>query len=139
VSERPAIPRPLPRPGHYTDTAPFWAAARQHRLLIQYCTDTGRPQWFPRSAGLTTGRRHVEWREASGQGTVYSWTVANRAWPGHEGRVPYICALVELDEGVRMLVNLLNTVPGTVRIGMPVKVCWERLADGIEFPAFEPA
>jgi len=139
MSERPPIPRPLPPPDRYTRTSPFWEAAKDHRLLIQYCTDTGRPQWFPRSVSLATGRRNLEWREASGRGRVYSWTVANRAWPGHESRVPYLVALVELDEGVRMLANLLNTDPGSVRIGMPVKVCWERLSEDIEYPAFEPA
>jgi uncharacterized OB-fold protein len=139
VTERPPTRRPLPRPDHYTQTAPFWAAAKDHRLLIQYCVDTGQPQWFPRSASLVTGRRNLEWRPVSGRGTVYSWTVARRGWPGHENRVPYVCALVELDEGVRMLANLLNVEPDGVRIGMPVAVCWERLSDEFEYPAFEPA
>lgn len=139
MSEARKIPRPLPRPNAYIDTQPFWDAARQGRLLIQYCKDTGRPQWFPRPVSLATGRRNLEWREVSGRGTVYSFTVTNSAWPGHEDRVPYVCALIELEEGVRILANLLNVKPEDARIGMPVKLCWERLSEEISYPAFEPA
>ena len=134
-------PRPFPRLNHYTDTQPFWDATKEHRLLIQYCRETGRPQWFPRSASLATGRRDLEWREVSGRGTVYSFTIARKPWPGHEDRVPYICALVELEEGVRMLANLVRVEPGDVRIGAPVRVAWETLSDGdstVEYPVFEP-
>ena len=53
--------------------------------------------------------------------------------------MPFICALVELDEGVRMLVNLFNCKQENVKIGMPVKLCWEKLSEEINYPAFEPA
>lgn len=132
-------PRPLPRVNVYMNTKPFWDAARQGKLLIQYCKDTGRPQFLPRPVSLATGRRNLEWREASGRGKVYSWTVTYSAWPGHEDRVPYVCALVELDEGVRMLANLAHCKFEDISIGMPVKVCWERLSEEINYPAFEPA
>ena len=132
------IPRPLPRVNAYMDTRPFWQAANNGKLLIQYCKESGKPQWYPRPVSLATGRRNLEWREVSGRGKVYSWTVTYSAWPGHEDRVPYICALVELDEGVRMLANLLNVKGEDVKIGMPVQLCWERLSDEINYPAFEP-
>jgi hypothetical protein len=70
---------------------------------------------------------------------VYSFTNTFSAWPGHEDRVPYLCALVELDEGVRVLANLLNVKAADVKIGMQVKVCWEKLSEDISYPAFEPA
>lgn len=133
------IPRPLPRVNVYMNTKPFWEAAREGALVIQYCRETGRPQFFPRPVSLATGKRNLEWREVSGNGKVYSWTTTYSAWPGHEDRVPYICALVELDEGVRMLVNLLNCRSNDVKIGMKVRLCWEKLADDINYPAFEPA
>jgi len=132
-------PRPLPRVNHYMHTKPFWEAAKDGRLLIQYCKDTGKPQYFPRPVSLATGRRNVEWREVSGRGKVYSWTVTFSAWPGHEDRVPYVCAQVELDEGVRILANLMNCKKEDIKIGMPVKVCWEKLSEEINYPAFEPA
>ena len=133
------IPRPLPRVNIYMNTKPFWDAAKEGKLVIQYCKDTGKPQFFPRPVSLATGKRNLEWREVSGRGKVYSWTTTYSPWPGHEDRVPYICALVELDEGVRMLVNLLNCRSEDVAIGMPVKLCWEKLSEDINYPAFEPA
>jgi uncharacterized OB-fold protein len=131
------IPRPLPRVNVYMNTKPFWDAAKEGKLVIQYCQDTGKPQFFPRPVSLATGKRNLEWRQVSGRGKVYSFTTTYSAWPGHEDRVPYICALVELDEGVRMLVNLLNCNSEEVEIGMPVKLCWEKLSEDINYPAFE--
>lgn len=133
------IPRPQPRVGAYMDTQPYWDAAKNGKLVIQYCRDTGKPQFFPRPVSMANGRRNLEWREVSGRGTVYSFTNTFSAWPGHEERVPYLCALVELEEGVRMLVNLLNVNAQDVRIGMPVKLCFEALSPDIRLPAFEPA
>jgi uncharacterized OB-fold protein len=138
-AEAKKIPRPLPRPNHYMQTQPFWEKTKEGKLVLQYCRDTGKAQWFPRPVSLYTGRRNLEWREASGRGTVYSFTNTFSAWPGHEDRVPYLCALVELEEGVRMLCNLLNVKAENVKIGMKVKLCWEKLPDGTNYPAFEPA
>lgn len=133
------LARPLPKPGTYMDTQPYWDAARNGKLVIQYCRDTGKPQFFPRPVSLATGRRNLEWREVSGRGTVYSYTSTFNAWPGHEDRVPYLCALVDLEEGVRMMVNLLNVNAADVKIGMPVKVCFEKLSEDLSLPQFEPA
>lgn len=132
------IPRPLPRPNSYMNTQPFWEAAKNGKLVIQFCKDTGLPQFFPRPVSLANGRRNLEWREVSGKGTVYSYTNTYSAWPGHEDRVPYLVALVELAEGVRIMCNLLNVKADAVTIGMPVKLCWEKLSEDINFPAFEP-
>jgi uncharacterized OB-fold protein len=137
VTKKPS--RPLPRPNAYMDTQPFWDGAAKKKLMVQFCRDTGRPQFFPRPVSLATGRRNTEWREVSGRGSVYTFTNTFNGWPGHEERVPYLCALVELEEGVRILANLYNVKPEDVRIGMPVKVFWEELADGTNYPAFEPA
>lgn len=131
--------RPLPRADIYAKTTPFWEAAHQNRFVLQFCKDTGRAQWFPRSGSVYTGRRNLEWRESAGRGTIYSWTLSVAPWPGHEDRTPYLCAYVELDEGVRILANLYNVKPDDVKIGMPVKLMWERLSDKYNYPAFEPA
>jgi uncharacterized OB-fold protein len=131
--------RPLPKVGSYIDTREFWEGAKQGKLMLQYCTETKRFQHFPRPVSLYTGRDTVEWRESSGRGKVYSWTVTRSPWPGHEARVPYICAYVELDEGVRFLCNLVDCDEHQVRIGMPVKVRWDRLSDDLAFPDFAPA
>lgn len=133
------IPRPIPTPNAYMNTAPFWEAARQRKLLIQQCPRTGRFQFFPRPGSVFTGRRDAVWTEVSGNGTLYSWTVTQSPWPGHEDRVPYVCALVELPEGVRVLCNIFNARTEDLRIGMPVKLYWEELEDGTLYPAFQPA
>lgn len=138
-SEPKKIVRPLPRPDIYAKTTPFWEAANQGKLMLQYCNDTAKFQWFPRSGSVHSGKRNIEWREASGTGVVYSYTVSVAPWPGHEDRGAYICAYVELPEGVRILVNLFNVTPGEVKIGMPVKLMFERLSDKFNYPAFEPA
>lgn len=130
--------RPLPKIGSYIDTKEFWDGARRGKLMLQFCTETKRFQHFPRPVSLFTGRKTIEWREASGYGTVYSWTVTRSPWPGHEQRVPYICAYVELDEGVRFLCNLVDCDENEVEIGMPVEVRWDRLTDAITFPDFAP-
>ncbi len=130
--------RPLPRANAYVDTRPFWEAANQGKLMLQYCPIAKRHQHFPRPVSLYTGRRDLEWREASGRGTLYSWTTTFSPWPGHEERVPYICALVDLEEGVRMLANLYNCRAEALRVGAPVRLIWERLSQDYNYPAFEP-
>ncbi len=130
--------RPLPKVGLYIDTREFWEGAKQGRLMLQYCTETKKFQHFPRPVSLYTGKNTVEWRESSGRGKVYSWTVTRSPWPGHEARVPYICAYVELEEGVRFLCNLVDCDEHQVRIGMPVMVRWDRLSDDLAFPDFAP-
>ncbi len=131
------VARPVPRADAYMDTKPFWEAAKNGKLVIQYCKDTGQPQFFPRPVSMANGKRNLEWREVSGLGKVYSFTNTFIPWPGHEARVPYLCALVELEEGVRILCNLYNVKAEDVKIDMPVKLCWEKLSDDINYPAFE--
>ncbi len=133
------IPRPIPRPNTYMNTQPFWDAAKNGKLVIQYCKDTGKPQFFPRPVSMANGKRNLEWREVSGRGKVYSFTNTFSAWPGHEDRVPYLVALVELEEGVRILANLFNVKAEDVKIDMPVKLYWEKLSEDINYPAFQPA
>lgn len=131
--------RPLPKPDIYTETAPFWQAAKDGKLMVQYCTDSGRHQWLPRPVSIYTGKQNLEWREVSGDGTLYSFTRANVPWPGHQDRVPYLCGIVELDEGVRMVSNLINCEYEDLEVGMKVKLAWETLNEEFEFPVFEPA
>lgn len=126
------------KPNGYTDTTPFWDAARDGRLLVQFDRETDQPQWFPRSLSLSTGRRQLDWREVTGDGALYSWTVTRSAWPGHEHRVPYVCALVDLDEGVRVLADLVDADPDSLAVGQPVRLVWQELADGVRYPAFAP-
>lgn len=131
--------RPIPRPNSYIHSEPFWAAAREGRLVLQYCRDTKQFQHYPRPVSMYSGKRNLEWRQVSGRGKVYASTITRVPMPGFEERGPYVVATVELDEGVRMVCNILNCPPEQVKIGMPVRLCWETLSDTISYPAFEPA
>ena len=128
--------RPIPRPSDFS--RPFWEATKERKLLLQYCRDTGRYQFFGRPVSLFTGRRNLEWREASGKGKVYTFTVVHQphtsAWNAH---VPYIIGSIELDEGVRIMAHLVNCAPEAVTIGMRLRLTWSPRGE-FNLPAFEP-
>jgi uncharacterized protein len=132
-----AKPRRLPAENLYVDSSAFWQGTRESKLMLQYCTDSQRFQHFPRPISLSTGTRKLEWRAVSGKGTVYAVTALRTPGLGADGRLPCVLALVDLQEGVRILANLLHCAPGEVRIGDPVQLTWDELADG-RYPAFEP-
>lgn len=119
-------------------TKPFWDAAKQKKLLIQYDPDSRSYQWWPRALSVKTGKMNLEWREVSGNGTLYSYTVTHVPATGFEDRVPYLVGLVELDEGVRIISNLTGVTEANVRIGMPLRVTWEQLTEDINLFSFEP-
>lgn len=129
-------PRPLPKPTPTTQA--FWDGAKKGKLMLQYDPVKRKYQFWPRANSVRTGRRNLQWRETSGKGELYSYTVTHVPTPGFEDRVPYVIGLIELDEGVRIIANMLNVTPDDVEIGMRVKVAWEKLSDDITYFAFEP-
>lgn len=119
---------------------PFWDATREERLLIPYSTETGEPFWYPREVAVDDLGGGYEWREATGDGTVYAVSVQHRAGPGRdEGEGPYAVALVDLAEGVRIMSNVVGCEPDDVEVGMAVRVTWHDLSDGRKLPLFRPA
>jgi uncharacterized protein len=133
-----------PRPGRMeppvTETsAPFWEATKEHRLILQWCTECDRAIFFPRDNCPRCLSSALEWRPASGNGVVASVTVETSAPnPGIAGGQPYAVALVDLDEGVRLLSNVVGCPPGDVAIGQAVQITWAPLSDGRNLPLFEP-
>src|SRR5882762_11811651 len=118
---------------------PFWEATRDRRLLLQWCKTCEQAIHYPREVCPTCLGDELEWRESPGQGEIYAFNVMHR--PGNRGmadRVPYVIALVTLDEGVRMVTNIIGK-PESLRVGARVKVAWEELSDGRNLPQFEPA
>ena len=136
---QPSSNRPTPKESQFVDTRPFWAGVRAGKLVLQYCRDSGRFQHYPHPVSIYTGRRNLEWREVSGKGTIYSWTIVRVPGPGLEGRLPLAVALVQLDEGVRIIGNILDRKPEEVRIGQRVALAWDKLDDGTPYPAFKIA
>lgn len=111
-----------PYPEADGETGPFWDGIAEGRLRIQRCGACGRHVLYPRSVCpfCTTGG--LEWVDASGRGTVHSFTVVHLAAPGFEGEAPYAVVLVDLAEGPRLMTRLLGVDAHDVRIGMAVEL-----------------
>jgi len=123
----------------YNFSRPFWDASRQKKLVVQYCRRTGKYQHYPRPTSIFTGRRSdIEWREVSGKGEVYSWTIARRGPPPFHGHEPYLVVSVTLDVGVNLIANMVHCGADEIRIGMRVVPFWVPLEDGTHLLMFEP-
>lgn len=120
--------------------APFWEATRHHRLVLQWCVTCERAIFYPREVCPGCLGTDLEWRPASGDGTVYAVTVEHRPQnPAMRELAPYTVALVDLDEGVRMLSSVVGVDPESVTVGQRVHVTWEPLSDGRNLPLFAPS
>ncbi len=118
---------------------PFWEATRQRRLVLQHCGSCERAVWYPRVMCPHCGHADLEWREAAGRGVVYAVSVQYRAaHPGLADRVPYAVALVDLDEGVRMMTSVVGCAAEDVHVGQRVRPAWEPLTDGRHLLLHEP-
>lgn len=130
--------RPLPQP---TDTtAPYWSAAKEGKLLYQYCMACEHWQFFPRAFCVHCGAEDVQWREGSGRGKIYTFTINRRATNAFmKTKLPYTVAIVETEEGIKTMANIIHTDLEIIRIGMPVKVAFEQVSDELALPQFEAA
>ena len=127
-----------------TDTTqPFWDATKEHRLTYQQCRLCGTSVFYPRDicpGPNCFGVGTLEWKESSGKGRVYSFTVLHQpAHPSFADDVPYVLAIIEFDEGWRMDSNVINIDPKDVTVGMPVEVVWEDATPDFTLPKFQPA
>lgn len=130
--------KPLPEPTELSK--PFWEGVRQHKLLVQKCSSCGQMRHTPKPLCSSCLSQEHTWVPLSGQGRVYTYTVMHRApAPGFQEEVPYAVALVELEEGIRMFSNIVGCSPAEVRVGMPVKVVYERVSDETTLFKFAPA
>lgn len=130
--------RPLPVVD--TDSRPYWEAAARHELNLPYCTACERYFFIPRVLCPHCHSASVEWRKASGDGVIYSYTVSRRAAaPAFKERVPYVVALIDLKEGPRMMSNVLTGDVDLVQIGQRVRVDFEDAGEDISLPVFRVA
>ena len=116
-------------------TQPFWDAAAQGRLLLPRCNACGRHFFRPEVACTHCFATDWRWVSASGRGTLYTYTVVHRA-PAPGFAVPFVLAVVELEEGPVMFSNLVGCGADEVRIGMAVTVRFEEVAKGVWLPRF---
>lgn len=125
--------RKIPAPAVYPETQVFWEAAARGKLLVKRCADCGEHHHYPRSLCPFCFSDRTQWREATGMGIIYSYSVMRRA------EVPYVIAYVALDEGVKMMTNIVGCDPDEVRIGQRVKVRFVPSDGGPPLPMFAPA
>jgi len=122
------------------ETAPFWNACREHRLLLRTCNRCGTVSFYPRPFCPSCWSDDVSWVDASGRATLYTWSVVHRNdLPPFDQRVPYVAAIVELAEGPLMMTNIVDVEHDDLRIGMPLEVVFRAESDDIVIPLFRPA
>jgi uncharacterized OB-fold protein len=118
---------------------PFWDATREKKVLIQYDREAKKYQFFPRATSIYTGRKsNLEWREVSGRGEVYSFTIVRRARPSFQGHEPFFIAIVKLLEDVTVMANMVNCPVERMQIGLKVKPYWSPLSNETHLLMFEP-
>jgi uncharacterized OB-fold protein len=128
--------KPLPKP---TPTSrPFWEAAKRHELVLQRCDACARFIYYPRPRCPHCFADHLSWRRVSGRGKVYSFTIVRRASSRAFADGPYVLAIVELEEGVRMTTNIVAP-PETVQVGMPVQAFFDDVTPEHTLVKFKPA
>jgi uncharacterized OB-fold protein len=130
-------PKPIPRPA--PESVPYWEAAKKHRLELPHCHACGK-LWFPPSQSCPHCLAvDFSWEPVSGRGKVFSFVVFHRVYhPAFAQEVPYVVALVELEEGPRMLTNIVGVPVDKVTCEMPVKVVFDDVPEGVSVPKFTP-
>jgi len=136
------FPDDMPTPAASRETLAWWQAATEHRLLVQVCNRCGRTRHPPGPLCPSCRSSDLGWRELSGRGTVYTYTIVWRAFvPSLADRLPYVVAVVELEggDGARLLSNVVDVDATMVQVGMPVEVVWEDVGPSLALPRFRPA
>ena len=126
------MPRKITPPIVTAESKTFWDAARVGRFLIPVCAACGKAHWYPRAICPFCASDKVEWREASGRGTIYTFSPMRRV------KEPYVIAHVTLTEGPTMLTNIVDCDADKLSIGQPVAVVFQDTEDGPPVPMFKP-
>src|SRR5258706_13486782 len=128
----------LPRPIVNADSLAYWNAARERRLVIRECKACGHRHFMPRHLCPECWSDQLEWMSCAGTGTVHSYTIMRRApLAAFAALAPYVIALIELDEGPRMVTNILGEDALSVQIGDRVQVNFEDRGEGAMLPQFQ--
>jgi hypothetical protein len=135
MTGKPSKPKPRPAP----ESLPYWEAAKEHRLALPRCEDCEQ-FWFPPSRNCPHClSMNSAFKTVSGRGKVFSFVTFHRVYrPAFAEDVPYVVALVELDEGPRLLTNILGVSPDEVRCEMAVEVVFDDYDADVSIPKFRP-
>jgi len=129
--------KPLPQITPYSK--PFWDGAKRHEFLIQKCKDCDKFVFYPKLVCPFCLSENLEWIKASGRGKVYSYMVVYSYQPRPFAEdVPYVVAIIELDEGVKMMSNVVECDPETVRCDMDVEVIFDDVTPDMTLTKFKP-
>ena len=132
--------KPIPVPQVESDF--YWEKCKEHELWLRYDNDAQQAYFYPRDISPITFSRNTTWVQASGKATLYTYAIVHRApHPGFVGDVPFVTAMVELEEGPIMPTNIVmdDPTPEKLQIGMALEVVFEDITDDISLPKFKPA
>ncbi|MFC1824150.1 Zn-ribbon domain-containing OB-fold protein [Thermodesulfobacteriota bacterium] len=133
--ERPQKPSPVVTPW----ARPYWDAANEGRLTLQKCADCDQHVFIPRFVCPHCFSENLDWVDASGKGTIYSYSIVqNNAPSAFIDDMPYVVAIIRLEEGVQMLSNIVDCDFEKLECDMPVEVTFEKLNDEFTLPKFRP-
>ena len=132
---RKPIPVPIP------ETQYFWDKVKEHELWIQRCEDCSKVFFYPRLHCPQCMSENLEWFQASGRGTLYTYMINHRPAPGFEDDAPYAIAVVQLQEGPRMMTNIvgIENTPENLVLDMPLEVVFDDVLPDVTIPKWRPA
>jgi uncharacterized OB-fold protein len=129
--------RPLPQPN--ADDKFFWDGCKEHKLLFQKCQNCGLVRWPPSIICPNCYSRDTEIVEATGKGKIYTYAIYHQVYhQGFENEVPYVTAVIELEEGPHFLSNIIDYEPDEIECDMPVELVWEDVTQEFSLPKFKP-
>ncbi len=133
--------KPVPVPQGESDV--YWNKAKEHELWLRSCNECGNAYFYPRDISPCCFSKDTTWVQASGNATLFTYAIVHRApHPGwYPDGVPFVTAIVELEEGPKMACNIVigDPTPENLQIDMPLKVVFEDITDTISLPKFAPA
>ena len=130
---------PAPAPEVAPEAKPFWDATAEGRLVLPRCDDCAAVVWYPRALCPDCGSTSVSWFEASGRGSIHSFTVTRRGQGAYRDAGPYVLAYVELEEGPRVLTNVVDADPESLEVGQAVTAVFSDTGQGTALLRFRPA
>jgi uncharacterized OB-fold protein len=138
MTERRTPQKPVPYPN--IETQFFWDKVNEDELWLQRCLDCDRPYFYPRFFCPRCLGKNVEWFRATGRGKLHTYMINHRPPPAFAAEAPYAIAIVELDEGVRMMTNLrgVEQTPEALVLDMALEVTFEEIAPGRKLPYWRP-
>jgi uncharacterized OB-fold protein len=138
MTDHASLPTRAPR--RDAESAEFWDACAEGRLVVPRCDECGERFWYPRLMCPICGSAAVTYVEVSGRATVYARTILRRGDGPFRDAAPYVLAMVQLEEGPTMMTNIVGADPETVEVGHAVHVVFERVPGGTDaIPRFTPA